>query len=71
MRTFCSQYMEPNENKTSEAAALMVKIGGAQVIAVFTPKRITARAGDPGLRPGFQIDVFGTKPYQTRDSVGT
>ena len=73
---FCTQHMAPNEHKTSEAAALMLEIGRAQVIeaqviAVFSPKRITARAGDPGLRPGFQIDLCSTKPCQTRDTIGT
>ena len=77
MRTFfCSQYMEPNEHMTCEAAALMVEIGRvqvvlAQVIAVFSPKRNTARSGDSGLRPEFQIAMCETKPYRTRDSVGT
>ena len=59
--------MAPNEHKTSEAAALMVEIGNAyvieaQVISVFSPNRITSRAGDPGLQPGFAMDLCGTAP---------
>ena len=52
-----AQHVEPDEDKTSEAAALMVETGGAQVVEIFSPKRFAATARNPGLRPGFAMDL--------------
>ena len=59
---FRAQDLKPNEHKTSEEAAMMVETGATQVLEVFSPKYIAARAGDHGLRPRFALDLCGTTP---------
>ena len=66
-----AQHVEPDEDQTSEAAALMVETGGAQVIEIFSPKRFAATAGDPGLRPGFAMDLCGTAPYGPNEATAS
>ena len=54
---------EMDDNQVEELAALLLEIGSAQVVEIFSPKRFVRKAAALGLRPGFAVDLCEPKPY--------
>ena len=51
-----------SERDAHNIALMSVEIGAVDVAEIYSPHRVTARAAEFGLRPGFAVDLLEEKP---------
>ena len=54
--------VDASAGEINHIAELGVEIGAVDIAEIYSPARLTARAAEFGLRPGFAVDLSETKP---------
>ena len=59
---FRTSGVDVSEGEVNKIALMSVEVGAVDIAEIYSPHRVTARAAEFGLRPGFAVDLQEQKP---------